>query len=59
MWQMPCKMTNSSSKPLQPPGKWYQPRNQKKNKTDHKNPESISHPQVLPQTSTTKLFITM
>jgi len=40
MWQMPCKMTNSSSKPLQTPG------NQeikKKNKTDHKNPEYISH----------------
>jgi hypothetical protein len=31
MSQIPCKMTNSSSKPLQTLGKWYQPRNQKKN----------------------------
>jgi hypothetical protein len=31
MWQIPCKMTNSSSKPLQTLGKWYQPRNPKKN----------------------------
>ncbi len=30
MWQIPCKMTNSSSKPLQTLGKWYQPRNPKK-----------------------------
>ena len=30
MWQTPCKMTNSSSKPLQTLGKWYQPRNPKK-----------------------------
>ena len=31
MWQIPCKMTNSSSKPWQTLGKWYQPRNPKKN----------------------------
>ena len=31
MWQIPCKMTNSSSKPLQTLGKWYQPRNPKNN----------------------------
>ena len=31
MCQIPCKMTNSSSKPLQTLGKWYQPRNPKKN----------------------------
>jgi hypothetical protein len=31
MWQIPCKMTNSRSKPLQTLGKLYQPRNQKKN----------------------------
>jgi len=30
MWQIPCKMTNSSSKPLQTLGKWYQPRSPKK-----------------------------
>ena len=30
MWQIPCKMTNSSSKPWQTLGKWYQPRNPKK-----------------------------
>ena len=30
MWQIPCKTTNSSSKPLQTLGKWYQPRNPKK-----------------------------
>ena len=31
MLQIPCKMTNLSSKPLRTLGKWYQPRNQKKN----------------------------
>ena len=39
-------MTNSSSKPLQTLGKWYQPRNQKKNPkpAPKKNPKTISHP---------------
>ena len=31
MLQIPCKMTNLSSKPLRTLGKWYQPRNPKKN----------------------------
>ena len=46
MWQIPCKMTNSSSKPLQTLGKWYQPRNPKKNPkpVQKKNPKTISHP---------------
>jgi len=47
MWQIPCKMTNSSSKPLQTLGKWYQPtRNPKKNPkpAQKKNPKTISHP---------------
>ena len=46
MWQIPCKMTNSSSKPLQTLGKWYQPRNPKKNPkpAEKKNPKTISHP---------------
>jgi hypothetical protein len=39
-------MTNSSSKPLQTLGKWYQPRNPKKNPkpAQKKNPKTISHP---------------
>jgi hypothetical protein len=47
MWQIPCKMTNSSSKPLQTLGKWHQPRNPKKNPkpAQKKNPKTISHPQ--------------
>ena len=46
MWQIPCKMTNSSSKPLQTLGKWYQPRNQKKNPKPAQKiiPKTISHP---------------
>ena len=50
MWQIPCKMTNSSSKPLQTLGKWYQPRNPQKNpkpvpkKIPKKIPKTISHP---------------
>ena len=46
MWQIPCKMTNSSSKTLQTLGKWYQPRNPKKNPkpAQKKNPKTISHP---------------
>ena len=46
MWQIPCKMTNSSSKPLQTLGKWYQPRNPKKNPKPalKKDPKTISHP---------------
>jgi hypothetical protein len=46
MWQIPCKMTNSSSKPLQTLGKWYQPRNPKKNPkpAQKKIPKTISHP---------------
>ena len=46
MWQIPCKMTNSSSKPLQTLGKWYQPRNPKKipKPAEKKNPKTISHP---------------
>ena len=46
MWQIPCKMTNSSSKPLQTLGKWYQPRNPKKipKPVQKKNPKTISHP---------------
>ena len=46
MWQIPCKMTNSSSKPLQTLGKWYQPRNPKKipKPAQKKNPKTISHP---------------
>ena len=49
MWQIPCKMTNSSSKPLQTLGKWYQPRNPKKNPkpVQKKNPKTISHPYTL------------
>ena len=40
------KMTNSSSKPLQTLGKWYQPRNPKKNPKPalKKDPKTISHP---------------
>ena len=47
MWQIPCKMTNSSSKPLQTLGKWHQPRNPKKNPkpAQKKIPKTISHPQ--------------
>jgi hypothetical protein len=39
-------MTNSSSKPLQTLGKWYQPRNPKKipKPAQKKNPKIISHP---------------
>ena len=50
MWQIPCKMTNSSSKPLQTLGKWYQPRNPKKNPkpAQKKIPKTISHPLVGP-----------
>ena len=46
MRQIPCKMTNSSSKPLQTLGKWYQPRNPKKipKPAQKKNPKTISHP---------------
>ena len=45
MWQIPCKMTNSSSKPLQTLGKWYQPRNPKKIlNLLKKTPKTISHP---------------
>jgi hypothetical protein len=46
MWQISCKMTNSSSKPLQTLGKWYQPRHPKKNPkpAQKKNPKTISHP---------------
>jgi hypothetical protein len=46
MWQIPCKMTNSSSKPLQTLGKWYQPRNPKKipKPAQKKIPKTISHP---------------
>ena len=49
MWQIPCKMTNSSSKPLQTLGKWYQPRNPKKNPkpVQKKNPKTIAHPYTL------------
>jgi hypothetical protein len=41
-------MTNSSSKPLQTLGKWYQPRNPKKNPkpAQKKIPKTISHPIV-------------
>ena len=48
MWQIPCKMTNSSSKPLQTLGKWYQPRNPKKNPkpVQKKIPKTISHPYI-------------
>ena len=48
MWQIPCKMTNSSSKPLQTLGKWYQPRNPKKNPkpAQKKIPKTISHPYI-------------
>jgi hypothetical protein len=46
MWQIPCKMTISSSKPLQTLGKWYQPRNPKKipKPAQKKIPKTISHP---------------
>jgi hypothetical protein len=39
-------MTNSSSKPLQTLGKWYQPRNPKKipKPAQKKIPKTISHP---------------
>ena len=49
MWQIPCKMTNSSSKPLQTLGKWHQPRNPKKNPkpAQKKIPKTISHPFTL------------
>ena len=41
-----AKMTNSSSKPLQTLGKWYQPRNPKKNPkpAQKRIPKTISHP---------------
>jgi hypothetical protein len=46
MWQIPCKMTNSSSKPLPTLGKWYQLRNPKKipKPAQKKFPKTISHP---------------
>ena len=48
MWQIPCKMTNSSSKPLQTLGKWYQPRNPKKNpKPVQKKNLKLFHTHIL------------
>jgi len=48
MLQIPCKMTNSSSKPLQTLGKWYQPRNAKKNpKPAQKKNLKLFHTQYL------------
>jgi hypothetical protein len=46
MWQIPCKMTNSSSKPLPTLGKWYQPRKPKKipKPAQKKIPKTNSHP---------------
>ena len=48
MWLIPCKMTNSSSKPLQTLGKWYQPRNPpKKTNLFKKKILKLSHTLLL------------
>jgi hypothetical protein len=51
-------MTNSSSKPLQTLGKWYQPRNPKKipKPAQKKNPKTISHPLKIAKNPTVHLL---
>ena len=58
MLQIPCKMTDSSSKLLQIQGKWYQERKPNKNPKPEpkKDPKTILNPYLDPQRPAIRQF---